>query len=198
MASTNKRNWSYKTIVAFFCVLVMLAMVYINLPLLWIKKANRSIDNGDMDTALTMFTRVIKYSTVNIWGHEDDQIKGYYGRGRVYERMKEYNKAIDDYNQYLAARSSPAEVFYHRGYCYLMLEDYKMAALDFSRYIEEDDYSFTAYYYRGYAHEMLDNTEMALENYMKACERGSPEGCNDYHRLQKELGENGGSPGSVK
>jgi len=193
MASANESKRSYKTIVVSFCVLVALFMLYLNLPILWIKKANTSIDNGDLDSALTMFTRVIKYSTVNIWGHEDDQIKGYYGRGKVYERMKEYNKAIYDYNEYLDVRSSPAEVFYHRGYCYLMLENYTMAAMDFSRCIENDDTNFTAYYYRGYAHEMLESTEMALENYMKACERGSPEGCNEYHRLSENLGENGGS-----
>ena len=187
MASIRERNRTYKIIVVAFCIIVMLTMIYMNLPLLWIKKANKSVDSGDLDTALTMFTRVIKYSAVSFWGHEEDQIKGYYGRGRVYERMKEYDRAIDDYDRYLEVRSSPAEVFYHRGYCYLMMENYSMAVMDFSRYVEKDDVGFAAYYYRGYAHEMLDNTEKALESYMKACERGSPEGCNDYHRLSKEL-----------
>ena len=77
-----------------------------------------------------------------------------------------------------------------------MLENYTMAALDFSRCIEKDDTNFTAYFYRGYSHEMLENAEMALENYMKACERGSPEGCNEYHRLSAETGEAERSPGS--
>ena len=193
MASMNEKSRSYSTIVVSFCVIVILAMIYVNLPTLWIKKANKSIDNGDLDGALTMFTRVIKFSTVNIWGHEDDQVKGYYGRGKVYEKKKEYEKAIDDYSQYLKLRSSPAEVFYHRGYCYMMVENYSMAIMDFSRYVEVDDISFTAHYYRGYSHEKLDNTEKAMESYLKACERGSPEGCNDYQRLLKEV-ERSGNP----
>jgi len=187
MVSMNEKKRTYTIIVVSFCIIVMLTMIYINLPLLWIKKANDSIDKGDLDTALVMFSRVITYSTVNILGHEDDRIKGYYGRGRVYERMEEYNKAIDDYDRYLAISSSPAEVFYHRGYCYLMIEDYSMAVSDFSRCIEEDNFCFAAFYYRGYAHEMLDDTETALDNYFKACERGSPEGCNEYQRLLKEV-----------
>lgn len=193
MVSMHERNRRYSIIVVSFCVLVVLIIIYINLPLLWIKKANKAVDNGDMDTALTMFTRVVKYGTMNILGHEDDQIKGYYGRGRVYERMKEYHKAIDDYSRYLELRSSPAEVFYHRGYCYMMVEDYSMAVSDFSRNIEMDDINFAAYYYRGYSLEMLDDTEKALESYLKACERGSPEGCNEYQRLMKEAERSGGS-----
>ncbi|MBN1882384.1 MAG: tetratricopeptide repeat protein [Deltaproteobacteria bacterium] len=191
----KEKNRTYSIIVVSFCLIVMLTMVYVNLPLLWIKKANKSIENGDLNTALTMFSRVIKYSTVNIFGHEDDQAKGYYGRGRVYERMKEYGKAIDDYDQYLALRSSPAEVFYHRGYCYLMIEDYSTAVSDFSRCIEEDGTNSAAYYYQGFAHEKMESVEMALESYLKACERGSPEGCNDYNRLLKEVKRGGGSSG---
>jgi tetratricopeptide (TPR) repeat protein len=152
-------------------------------------RANKSVEKGDLENAQKMFTRVITYSTVNILGHEDDKIKGYYGRGRVYERMKEYTKAIDDYDRYLDARTSPAEVFYHRGYCFLMLENYPMAAMDFSRCLEKDTTNFTAYYYRGYAHEKLESIDMALENYRKACEWGSVDGCNDHERLLKEKEE---------
>jgi len=187
MSSIKERSQRYSTLIVVFCIIVIVAVVYLNLPYLWIKRANKSIDNGDLETAAKMFTRVISYSTVNILGHVDDRAKGYYGRGKVYEKMGKYGSAVDDFDHFLELRSSPSDVYYHRGYSYLMLENYSMAALDFSRYLESDDNSFAAYYYRGYAHEMLDSTDKALENYLNACERGSPEGCNDYQRLLEEV-----------
>lgn len=114
-------------------------------------------------------------------------VKTIYNRGRAYEELKEYDKALEDF--YLVLQEDPQNVsallsigkdFFYRK------EDYKNAYFNFDKALKYDNNNETAYTLRGKANQKLGNIQEAMSDY------------NNAIRINKEYGDAYLSRGSLK
>jgi len=57
----------------------------------------------------------------------------YYYRAGAYENMKDYEKAISDYNKAIELKSNDDTYYYYRGLIYQIIEDYNKAIYMFEK-----------------------------------------------------------------
>ena len=115
-------------------------------------------------------------------GYEDD----YVNRGSALMELKNYEAAIEDYNQAIAYRPDGAKAFFGRGLVYFEMRQYERAIDDYTQAIElQTDYS-KAYNNRGLAYENLNRREEALENYAEAT-RLDPDNGAAHNNLGRAL-----------
>jgi serine/threonine protein kinase len=89
----------------------------------------------------------------------------YYDRAKTEYDAKNYQKAIDDYNQAIRHNPEHAESYNWRGNAKRMLEDFSGAVSDYSLAIQKkSDYS-EAYYNRGNAKLRLGDTPGAIQDF---------------------------------
>ena len=92
----------------------------------------------------------------------------YFGRGTIYDDLKQYERAIADYNKALELNPSLAEAYNNRGYAYTDLGQYD-AAIKI-----EPNYGY-AYWHRGKCHEAKGDRSKAQADFAKARELGYSE-----------------------
>jgi len=100
----------------------------------------------------------------------------YVARGRCYQNMKEYKKAIDDFSIAIQRdTTSYASPYLHRGRCYQKLNRHKEAIADFTKGIEVEDTGlkkqskyFSLYMWRARSYDLLGQNKQALKDYDKS------------------------------
>ena len=94
----------------------------------------------------------------------------YFGRGNTYLALKQYDKAIADYNKALALEPDQQSVFkytLYRGFAYLHSGKTSQSIEDFEKAITIDSqYSYT-YYLMGHALMRLDRNQEAIAAFRK-------------------------------
>ncbi|MEM7189083.1 MAG: tetratricopeptide repeat protein [Pseudomonadota bacterium] len=98
------------------------------------------------------------------WSGEDLNW-AFYNRGNAYSKLGDLQKAIDDYTQAIALKSTDASSYYNRGNAYSDLKEHDKAIYDFSQAIKiEPDFAH-AYGNRARERVELKQYELALVDY---------------------------------
>jgi len=92
----------------------------------------------------------------------------YNNRGTVWYGLKEYEKAIADYNQAINLDSEFALAYNNRGGVWYELKEYEKAIADFNQAIDLDPKKIDAYYNRGLTFFYLDKYSNAISDYTQA------------------------------
>ena len=94
--------------------------------------------------------------------------KAFEKRGLIYKELKEYEKAIADYNMGIELRSKPKHrkrLFNNRGNVYSELGKYQKALADYNMAVELDSGYERAYYNRGAVHLKLGRFQEAIMDF---------------------------------
>ena len=118
---------------------------------------------ADYKSAVKAFTKEIAEDPLD----EDN----YEYRARVYMKLKDYKRAMEDFNSYLMIDSSDY-AYNNRGECYMEMGDYEAALSDFNKAIELDPKYAAAYYNRGKCYEAMGEQNRAQADLDKAKELG--------------------------
>ena len=106
--------------------------------------------------------------------------EAYYKRGSSYNELKQYERAIKDFDKAIALKSDYIEAYFNRGVNYVELGQYERAIKDFDKAIKlKPDYA-SAYNNRGVSYNGLELYEHAIADYDKAIEL-DPEHAAAYH-----------------
>jgi tetratricopeptide (TPR) repeat protein/S1-C subfamily serine protease len=92
----------------------------------------------------------------------------YSNRGTTYAGLKDYSKAIADYDKAIAINPEYAEAYYNRGVAYGALKDYSKAIADYDKAIAINPELAEAYSNRGVAYAGLKDYSKAIADYDKA------------------------------
>ncbi|BBM82595.1 serine/threonine-protein kinase [Candidatus Uabimicrobium amorphum] len=104
--------------------------------------------------------------------------KAYTNRGLIYQKMKDYKRAIRDYNEAIKINND-YKAFTNRGYIYLNQNNYELAERDFDKAISLNADNGKAYGNKGILYRRQKKYQRALECYAKAIEL-SPISSNLY------------------
>lgn len=107
---------------------------------------------GEAEFSFTCVIRVIDTSYV----------PAYLARAEVYVNLRDYRKAIDDYNAAVMRANDSIIALNNRGVAYAILGDYERAILDFDRVLEIDPEYIAAYNNRSIIHAIQSEFEEAL------------------------------------
>ncbi|KAF5434593.1 Tetratricopeptide (TPR) repeat containing protein, partial [Candidatus Methanophagaceae archaeon] len=112
----------------------------------------------------------------------------YYNRGNAYGKLKQHEKAIEDYSKAIELDLKYADAYNNRGNAYDDLKQYKRAIGDYNKAIELNPKYAMAYYNRGNAYGKLKQHEKAIEDYSKAIEL-DPKYADAYNNRGNAYGE---------
>jgi tetratricopeptide (TPR) repeat protein len=102
--------------------------------------------------------------------------EAYNNRGNAYRDMKDYARAMQDYNKALSLDPELEQTYNNRGNIYYDQRNYQMAVRDYNTALSlKADYPL-AYLNRGLAYRQLKNDDLACRDFAKACELGECDG----------------------
>ena len=94
----------------------------------------------------------------------------YNNRGYSYDDLKEYRKAIIDFNNALEIEPAYSIAYCNRGVSYVNLKEYEKAVADFNKAIDLDSENAYIYYNRGVSYTNLKKYEKAIADFNKVIE----------------------------
>jgi lipoprotein NlpI len=89
-------------------------------------------------------------------------------RGLAYYNQKDYERAVQDYDQAIRLGLIDADLFYRRGLVYFENNDYNRAIRDFDEALKLDADNAAAWYKRGWAYESKRDYDQAIRDYDRA------------------------------
>ena len=92
----------------------------------------------------------------------------YFHRAILYRILKEYDKAITDFDKFIELKPDNKGGYSQRGRVYSKMENYEKALENFNKILSIDSNNSPAYYGRGKVYFKMGNYETALEEYNKA------------------------------
>jgi tetratricopeptide (TPR) repeat protein len=107
----------------------------------------------------------------------------YYGRGFVYDNLKQYQRAVADYDQAIRLNPEFAKAYANRGLAYTKLGQHLQAVKDFDEAIRLKPDFADAYGNRGNAYILSGNGTEGCRSLVRACELGE---CKPYETAKKE------------
>ncbi len=125
----------------------------------------------------------------------------YNNRGTAYERKREYDRAIQDYNEAIRLSPNYAYTYRNRGLAYNNKGDYDRAIQDFNDVIRLNPTYASAYYCRGNAYIGKEDFDRAIQDFNEAIRlnptyasaydgRGNAyDGKDDYDRAIRDYNE---------
>jgi len=139
----------------------------------WGEKAMALWENGRFKNpkmAADYWTRAIS--------KKQNTAEAFNNRGLAYHELKQYDKAIEDYNQ--AIKLDPAQViaYNNRGNSYYERNEYQLALADFNQSLQRKPDYAKAHLNRGLVYYQMDNTDQACEDFQNASDYGDPDGIN--------------------
>jgi tetratricopeptide (TPR) repeat protein len=137
----------------------------------WSQKAMALWQNGKYEDP----NLAIKY-----WGHAIEQKQNiplsYNNRGLAYYDLKQYQKAIEDYDQAINQDPDYVAAFNNRGNSYYELAEYQRALSDFNQSLQLDPNYPKAHFNRGLVYYQLNQNDLACNDFQKACDQGDCDG----------------------
>ncbi len=135
---------------------------------------------GMKDAKIPYYMGVVKFQLVDYTlaseyfsdaiAQKADYAYAFNDRASAYRMLKEYDKAIADYQMAIEIMSDKAIFYNNLGSAYRKKEDYKAAILAYTKAIELDTNYFLAYNNRGSAKFESEDYEGALSDFDKAIE----------------------------
>ena len=111
--------------------------------------------------------------------------EAYFQRGRLYNRLKEFTKARDDFDRVIALEPDRFDAYHHRGHAHEGLGQAQKAIDDFSSALKGQPQSAHLYQVRGRNYLLLKDHAKAVEDLTRALElmpkdkREQAEACNN-------------------
>jgi len=112
---------------------------------------------------------------------DDQSTEALYARGKLYQDLGIYKKAVQDYDQIITLNPDYAAAYYNVGWINFRVEQFEEAVSYFNKAIKADEEYADAYYMRGLSYQANGNNTEAKRNY-EACLKVNPD-----HRLAKEM-----------
>lgn len=135
--------------------------------------ATQYFDKGNVDKMLEICTKILELTP-------DDGMT-LYNRGSIYSNMREYEKALVDFNKSIEFLDEYANLYNNRGMVLHRLGRYEEALADFDKAIELEDTAIS-YLNRGLTQTELNNITQAEDDYDKALEL-----CKNDEELKAEI-----------
>lgn len=130
---------------AILCSLLVLtplsALAQLNSVTDLLQKARTAFETGKNEEALSLAQKAI--------GLEPKNAQTYYTRGRLYEAMRQYEKAIADFDQVLKLNPGAAHIYQLRGVAQFKRGNVKESIADFDKFIESDASQAPQHWQRG-------------------------------------------------
>ncbi|MDX5320878.1 MAG: tetratricopeptide repeat protein, partial [Bacteroidota bacterium] len=104
----------------------------------------------------------------------ENSTEALYARGKLYQDLGGFKKAIEDYDRIIEINPHYAAAFYNIGWINFRMERFEPAIEYFNQAIISDEAYADAYYMRGLSYQAVGNHTEALKNY-KACVQVDPE-----------------------
>ena len=124
--------------------------------------AQKALELGDASASLPLYNRLVSL---------DPSAKhSYRGRASVYEYLKQYQKAIDDYTMMLKLDPKDDDAYVYRGLAFRKLGDNKRAIADFSNAISMNLNLDSAYPDRAETYLSMKEYEKAIADFDKSIE----------------------------
>lgn len=112
------------------------------------------------DIALRYFDNALKI--------DDLSREAMYGKAYHFQRLKNFNRAIEEYKNIVLANPKDAEIFYNIGFCYVEMDSLAQAFTNFDIATKIKPNYAGAYYMKGYVAELADNKKDAVTFYTQA------------------------------
>ena len=103
--------------------------------------------------------------------------KVYVNRGAAYQKLFEFDAALNDYSKAIQLNDNNPNVYLYRGFLYYQNNDHPEALKDFNTVIDIDPENPFAYYNRGMINFKQDKKDEACDDFHKACEMGNTNAC---------------------
>jgi len=102
----------------------------------------------------------------------------YVNRGNAFRDLKQYQKAIQDYNKAISLNPNFIMAYNNRGNVYFEQKNYQMAIRDYNKSIAMKPNYKLAFLNRGLAYYKLKRNNLACTDFKKACQLGDCDGIN--------------------
>ncbi len=146
LSDRSKRTLSpVRFLNAILCSLLMVtplsALAQPNSATELLQKARTAFETGKNEEALSLAQKAI--------GLEPKNAQTYYTRGRLYESMRQYEKAIVDFDEVLKLNPGAAHIYQLRGVAQFKRGNVKESITDFDKFIESDTSQAPQHWQRG-------------------------------------------------
>lgn len=137
-------------------------------------------EQNDFDLAIDNCTAAIESSNLS----DQDRAIIFHNRGLAYHNKKNYDRAIEDYDQVIRLAPNDADSFYRRGLCYFETNDYGRAIRDFDEAIKLNPDNAAIFQSRGQAYESRNDYDQAIRDYDRAISLQSSYGLAFFRRAK--------------
>jgi lipoprotein NlpI len=121
-------------------------------------------DRNDFDLVIEYCTEAIQSSQLS----DQELAIAFSNRGRVYHNKKDYDRAVQDFDQAIRLGLNDADAFYRRGLTYFEKSDYRRAIQDFDQAAKVNPEDVMIFLKRGWAYENTRDYEQAIRDYDRA------------------------------
>jgi tetratricopeptide (TPR) repeat protein len=128
------------------------------------KKCATAVQRNDLDLAIDQCTAAIQSGDVS----DQDLAAAFHNRGLAYYHKKDYDRAIEDYDQAIRLNPNNSDSFYRRGLTYFEKNDYDRAIQDLDQTLKLNPDSVAALQKRGWAYENKNDYDQAIRDYDRA------------------------------
>jgi hypothetical protein len=137
-------------------------------------------------------------NNINLWTYviEEAPSSGtlaYYKRGKAYDAIGQFEKALTDYNKVIAVEPFRADAYFTRGILFDKMGKYIAAIQDYSQAITLNQYGAISdigreryFLLRGVTYLKLNQYEPAVSDLKRACDLGNREGCEIFQTLTRQ------------
>lgn len=128
------------------------------------RKCTAELERNDFDLAIDYCTAAIQSGDLS----DQDLAALFNNRGLAYANKKDYDHAIEDYDQVVRLGLKDSDALYRRGLVYFGKNDYSRAIQDFDEALERNPDNVAILQSRGWAYENKNDYEQAIRDYDRA------------------------------
>jgi tetratricopeptide (TPR) repeat protein len=121
-------------------------------------------ERNDFDFAIDHCTTAIQSGQLS----DQDLAAVFNNRGRAYYNKKDYDRAIEDYDQAIRLGLRDSDAYYRRGLVYFEKNDYSRAIQNFDEALNLNPDNVAMLQSRGWAYENKNDYEQAIRDYDRA------------------------------
>lgn len=128
------------------------------------EEAGQANADGDYDTAINLYTKIIEEGDVA----PHNLAATYYNRGNAYREMENYDKAIEDFTSAISLNPNYTKAYSNRGAVYTALERYPEALEDFTKVLDLSPGNALHHFNRGLVYHKMGRLDEALKDFDEA------------------------------